>query len=47
MVEVLKSATFEGWFNSLRDRQAQARIMLASAGFPLAIRATCGLWALE
>lgn len=26
MVEVLKSATFEGWFNSLRDRQAQARI---------------------
>lgn len=26
MVEVLKSATFESWFNSLRDRQAQARI---------------------
>jgi putative addiction module killer protein len=26
MVEVLKSATFEGWFSSLRDRQAQARI---------------------
>src|SRR5690242_8238261 len=26
MMEVLKSATFEAWFNSLRDRQAQARI---------------------
>ena len=26
MVEVVKSATFEAWFNSLRDRQAQARI---------------------
>ena len=26
MVEVLKSATFESWFNALRDRQAQARI---------------------
>lgn len=23
---MLKSATFESWFNSLRDRQAQARI---------------------
>jgi putative addiction module killer protein len=26
MLEVLKSATFEAWFGSLRDRQAQARI---------------------
>ena len=26
MVEVVKSATFEAWFKSLRDRQAQARI---------------------
>lgn len=26
MVEVVKSGTFEAWFNSLRDRQAQARI---------------------
>ena len=26
MLEVLKSATFEKWFNGLRDRQAQARI---------------------
>jgi putative addiction module killer protein len=26
MVEVLKSTTFERWFNTLRDRQAQARI---------------------
>ncbi len=26
MLEVLKSATFESWFGSLRDRQAQARI---------------------
>jgi putative addiction module killer protein len=26
MIELLKSATFEAWFNSLRDRQAQARI---------------------
>jgi putative addiction module killer protein len=26
VLEVLKSATFEKWFNGLRDRQAQARI---------------------
>lgn len=26
MLEVLKSATFEKWFNGLKDRQAQARI---------------------
>jgi putative addiction module killer protein len=26
VVEVLKSATFDAWFNSLRDRHAQARI---------------------
>jgi putative addiction module killer protein len=26
MLEVLKSATFEAWFSSLRDRQAQSRI---------------------
>ncbi len=26
MLEVLKSATFESWFGSLRDHQAQARI---------------------
>jgi len=26
MLDVLKSATFEAWFSSLRDRQAQARI---------------------
>ena len=26
MLEVLKSATFEKWFNGLRDRQAQARV---------------------
>lgn len=26
MLEVLKSATFEAWFNGLRDGQAQARI---------------------
>ena len=26
MPEVLKSATFEAWFENLRDRQAQARI---------------------
>ncbi len=26
MREVLKSATFEAWFNRLRDHQAQARI---------------------
>jgi putative addiction module killer protein len=26
VVEVLKSATFEKWFQDLRDRQAQARI---------------------
>jgi len=26
MLEVLKSATFESWFSSLRDRQAQNRI---------------------
>ncbi len=26
MPEVLKSATFEAWFESLRDRQARARI---------------------
>src|SRR3970040_361027 len=26
MLEVLKSATFEPWFGSLRDRQAQARV---------------------
>ena len=26
MLEVLKSATFETWFQGLRDRQAQARI---------------------
>lgn len=24
--EILKSATFDAWFNSLRDRQAKARI---------------------
>ncbi|HEV7136294.1 MAG TPA: type II toxin-antitoxin system RelE/ParE family toxin [Steroidobacteraceae bacterium] len=26
MLEVLKSATFEKWFDGLRDREAQARI---------------------
>jgi putative addiction module killer protein len=26
MLEVLKSSTFEAWFSSLRDRQAQSRI---------------------
>ena len=26
MLDVLKSATFETWFQGLRDRQAQARI---------------------
>jgi putative addiction module killer protein len=26
VLEVLKSATFEKWFNGLKDRQAQARI---------------------
>jgi putative addiction module killer protein len=26
MLEVVKSATFESWFSSLRDRQAQSRI---------------------
>lgn len=26
MLEVVKSATFESWFGSLRDRQAQIRI---------------------
>jgi len=26
VLEVLKSATFEKWFNGLRDRQAQARV---------------------
>jgi putative addiction module killer protein len=26
MLDVLKSATFESWFDSLRDRKAQARI---------------------
>ena len=26
MLEVLKSATFDAWISSLRDRQAQARI---------------------
>lgn len=26
MLEILKSATFEKWFNGLRDRQARVRI---------------------
>ena len=26
MLEILKSSTFDKWFSSLRDRQAQARI---------------------
>ena len=26
VLEILKSATFETWFSSLRDAQAQARI---------------------
>jgi putative addiction module killer protein len=32
VLEVLKSATFEKWFNGLRDRQAQARISRLALG---------------
>jgi putative addiction module killer protein len=28
MLEILKSAVFDAWFNDLRDRQAQARITM-------------------
>jgi putative addiction module killer protein len=35
VLEILKSSTFETWFNGLRDRQAQARISARIRRFSL------------
>jgi putative component of toxin-antitoxin plasmid stabilization module len=39
VLEILKSATYESWFNGLRDRQAQSRINARVRASPSAILA--------
>jgi len=38
----VKSATFEKWFNGLRDRQAQARVYFQQRGAAIALLLCAG-----